>query len=144
MVPQTTQPWTPVETTSDDLAYGAPTARLILPAGDLDAPDYHRRWLEVRRTGIGGSEVAKILGLNKYQVATADVPDGVREDASDLATTVRAEVARDEPDPGTLRRALATLRGYLAPIAISTVAAGATAGGEETAHALIERLSNVL
>ncbi|MET9458381.1 YqaJ viral recombinase family protein [Streptomyces canus] len=65
MVPQATQPWTPVETTSDDLAYGAPTARLILPAGDLDAPDYHRRWLEVRRTGIGGSEVAKILGLNK-------------------------------------------------------------------------------
>ncbi|MFJ8143282.1 YqaJ viral recombinase family protein [Streptomyces sp. NPDC096013] len=67
MVPQATQPWTPAETSSDDLAYGAPTARLILPAGDLDDSDYRSRWEEVRRSGIGGSEVAKILGLNKYQ-----------------------------------------------------------------------------
>ncbi|MFE3033093.1 YqaJ viral recombinase family protein [Streptomyces canus] len=67
MVPQATQPWTPAETTSDHLAYGAPTARLLLPAGDLNDPAYRAQWEEVRRSGIGGSEVAKILGLNKYQ-----------------------------------------------------------------------------
>jgi putative phage-type endonuclease len=39
---------------------------LILPAGDLNDPEYRTRWEEVRRSGIGGSEVAKILGLNKY------------------------------------------------------------------------------
>ncbi|MGW2598146.1 hypothetical protein [Streptomyces klenkii] len=66
------------------------------------------------------------------------------EDASALATTIRAEVSRDEPDPGTLRRAVAALKGYLAPIAITTVTAGAAVGGEETAHALIERLGNAL
>ncbi|MET9458376.1 hypothetical protein ABZY05_25395 [Streptomyces canus] len=98
----------------------------------------------VQRITPGFEALADAVADAVRHLATADVPDGVREDASDLATTVRAEVARDEPDPGTLRRALATLRGYLAPIAISTVAAGATAGGEETAHALIERLSNVL
>jgi putative phage-type endonuclease len=38
----------------------APTARLVLPA---DAP--HEDWLAMRRTGIGGSDVAAILGLNK-------------------------------------------------------------------------------
>jgi putative phage-type endonuclease len=63
---QATQPWAPQGSPSDDLAYGAPTARLILPAGDLDDPEYKARWDEVRRGGIGGSEVAKILGLNKY------------------------------------------------------------------------------
>ncbi|MEH0579015.1 MULTISPECIES: YqaJ viral recombinase family protein [Streptomyces] len=67
MSQQATQPWTPAEATSDDLAYGAPTARLLLPAGDLNDLEYRARWEEVRRTGIGGSEVAKILGLNKYQ-----------------------------------------------------------------------------
>ncbi|WP_250302026.1 YqaJ viral recombinase family protein [Streptomyces sp. A 4/2] len=40
----------------------APTARLLLPA---DAP--REEWLEVRRGGIGGSDVAGILGLaGKY------------------------------------------------------------------------------
>lgn len=77
-------------------------------------------------------------------LSAAGVPDDVREDASDLATTIRAEVARDEPDPGTLRRAAAGLKGYLAPIAITTVTAGAAVGGEETAHALIERLGSAL
>ncbi|MFF5752168.1 YqaJ viral recombinase family nuclease [[Kitasatospora] papulosa] len=39
----------------------APTARLLLPA---DAS--REEWLEVRRGGIGGSDVAAILGMNKY------------------------------------------------------------------------------
>ncbi|MER7477334.1 YqaJ viral recombinase family protein [Streptomyces sp. NPDC126510] len=66
MPEQATQPWAQQGTPPDVLAYGAPTARLILPAGDLDDPEYKARWDEVRRGGIGGSEVAKILGLNKY------------------------------------------------------------------------------
>ncbi|WP_308296174.1 lambda-exonuclease family protein [Streptomyces sp. ISL-96] len=40
----------------------APTARLLLPA---DAPE--EQWHEVRRSGIGGSDVAAILGLDKYR-----------------------------------------------------------------------------
>lgn len=40
----------------------APTARLVLPA---DAPEAD--WHAVRRSGIGGSDVAAILGLDKYR-----------------------------------------------------------------------------
>ncbi|MFE4329706.1 YqaJ viral recombinase family protein [Streptomyces sp. NPDC056831] len=40
----------------------APTARLLLPA---DAPE--DQWHAVRRSGIGGSDVAAILGLDKYR-----------------------------------------------------------------------------
>lgn len=43
----------------------APTARLILPAGDLDDPNYRARWEKVRHGGIGGADVAAICGLVK-------------------------------------------------------------------------------
>lgn len=44
--------------TSTACALEAPTARLLLSS---DAP--HEEWLEARRSGIGGSDVAAILGL---------------------------------------------------------------------------------
>ncbi|MFF5655280.1 YqaJ viral recombinase family nuclease [[Kitasatospora] papulosa] len=68
MSAQATQPWTPAPLpsvppgSSADLAFGAPTARLLLPA---DAPE--EAWHEARRSGIGGSDVAAILGLDKYR-----------------------------------------------------------------------------
>ncbi len=40
----------------------APTARLILPTSAT-----HEEWLTVRRSGIGGSDVAAILGLDDYR-----------------------------------------------------------------------------
>ncbi len=45
----------------------APTARLALPAGDLNDPTHRERWEMVRRLGIGGSDVAAIVGLDKYR-----------------------------------------------------------------------------
>ncbi|MER7739950.1 YqaJ viral recombinase family protein [Streptomyces sp. NPDC096538] len=42
----------------------APTARLVLPAGDLDDPEYYATWLAERRKGVGGSHVASMCGLN--------------------------------------------------------------------------------
>ncbi|MGV2914626.1 YqaJ viral recombinase family nuclease [Streptomyces alfalfae] len=47
----------------------APTARLVLPAGDLNDPVYRAKWEAVRRPGIGGSDVAAIVGLDKYRGA---------------------------------------------------------------------------
>lgn len=41
---------------------GAPTARLLLPADASEA-----EWHATRRAGIGGSDVAAILGLDKYR-----------------------------------------------------------------------------
>lgn len=59
---QITHPWTPPTVTRTDLAFGAPTARLLLTA---DAPE--DAWHEARRGGIGGSDVAALLGLDKYR-----------------------------------------------------------------------------
>ncbi|MEV4033455.1 YqaJ viral recombinase family protein [Streptomyces umbrinus] len=41
---------------------GFPTARLVLPA---DAPE--DQWHAVRRAGVGGSDVAAILGMDRYR-----------------------------------------------------------------------------
>jgi putative phage-type endonuclease len=45
----------------------APTARLVLPAGDMDDPEFRAQWEAVRRLGIGGSDVAALVGLDKYR-----------------------------------------------------------------------------
>ncbi|AIV35550.1 YqaJ viral recombinase family protein [Streptomyces sp. CCM_MD2014] len=45
----------------------APTARLVLPSGDLNSSAYRTEWEAVRRLGIGGSDVAAIVGLDKYR-----------------------------------------------------------------------------
>lgn len=62
MSDQITHPWTPPEAPRSDHAFGAPTARLLLPADASEAD-----WLEARRGGIGGSDVAALLGLDKYR-----------------------------------------------------------------------------
>ncbi|MGW2075056.1 hypothetical protein ACWCPK_42720 [Streptomyces sp. NPDC001953] len=43
----------------------APTARLVLPSWSLDDPAYYERWKEVRRDGIGRSDVAALFGLRR-------------------------------------------------------------------------------
>jgi putative phage-type endonuclease len=47
-----------------------PTTELLLPAEPetlpLPPPEQHDRWLEMRQTGIGGSDAAAALGLNRY------------------------------------------------------------------------------
>ncbi|MGA5340482.1 YqaJ viral recombinase family protein [Streptomyces griseoincarnatus] len=45
----------------------APTARLVLPAGDLNDPAHRAEWEAARRLGIGGSDVAALVGLDKYR-----------------------------------------------------------------------------
>lgn len=45
-------------------ALATPTARLILPAGAPEAD-----WLAARQSGIGGSDVAAIVGLDRYRGA---------------------------------------------------------------------------
>ncbi|MFM9594166.1 YqaJ viral recombinase family protein [Streptomyces scabiei] len=45
----------------------APTARLLLASGDLNDPAYRKKWEACRGLGIGGSDVAAIVGLDKYR-----------------------------------------------------------------------------
>jgi hypothetical protein len=92
----------------------------------------------------GFEAIAEAVVDTLRQLPTLGVPDEDLEDASAVGEDVLNELVQPEPDRGVLRRAVAALKGYLAPIATGAVAAGAVTGGEETARVLIERLSTAL
>ncbi|MFF6909586.1 hypothetical protein ACFY9Q_27045 [Streptomyces sp. NPDC012389] len=75
------------------------------------------------------------------QLPGAGLADRDREDVEAAAGEVRATISGpDTPEEGRVRRALAMLRGVLAPVAAG-VAAGTAAGAQEWAQTAIEGLS---
>lgn len=74
---------------------GAPTARLLLPASASK-----QEWDATRRAGIGGSDVAAILGLDKYRgprhvyEAKHGRPDDVTSEAAEIGTEIEDFIAR--------------------------------------------------
>ncbi|MFD3662301.1 hypothetical protein ACFWVF_17115 [Streptomyces sp. NPDC058659] len=100
----------------------------------------------------GGSTVAPgyealaelITGL-LGQLPQAGLADRDREDAEAAAQEVLTEITRTDaaPEEGRLRRALAGLRGALAPVATGVVA-GTTVGAQEWALAAITGLTGAL
>ncbi|MFE1902500.1 hypothetical protein ACFW96_02375 [Streptomyces gardneri] len=78
------------------------------------------------------------------QLPEAGLADRDREDAEAAAQEVLTEITRtDAPEEGRLRRALAGLRGALAPVATGVVA-GTTVGAQEWALAAITSLTGAL
>jgi hypothetical protein len=89
-------------------------------------------------------------GFEELAAVIADVLRGLphsglsqedREDAEVVAGEVMTEITSPEPEKGKVRRALAMLRGLLAPVATGAVA-GAAAGTQEWAQAAITGLGS--
>lgn len=78
--------------------------------------------------------VSTLEGLSAVELAEDD-----KRDAEAAANEVLAEVTKAEPDRGKLRRALATLKGFLAPVAAG-LATGTAKGAEGWARTAIEQL----
>jgi putative phage-type endonuclease len=74
---------------------GGPTARVLLPASAT-----REEWSATRRAGIGGSDVAAILGLDKYRgprhvyEAKHGRPDEVTSEAAEIGTEIEDFIAR--------------------------------------------------
>lgn len=62
--------------------------------------------------------------------------------ATTAANEVLVEVTAEAPDPGAIRKAVAALKGYLAPVAMG-LATGAGEGAKELAHEAIQNLGNL-
>ncbi|MFI6004877.1 hypothetical protein ACIA98_31475 [Streptomyces sp. NPDC051366] len=90
----------------------------------------------------GFAELAALVTDLLRQLPDAGLADRDREDAESAAREVLAEITRPEPpEEGRLRRALALLKGTLAPIATGVVA-GTTVGAQEWARTAIEGLTS--
>ncbi|MFI8522188.1 hypothetical protein ACIGEZ_30875 [Streptomyces sp. NPDC085481] len=92
----------------------------------------------------GYEELAALVRDLLRQLPRAGLGEQDQEDAQAAAEEVLGEITGpDAPEPGRLRRAVATLRGALAPVATG-VAAGATAGAQQWALTAIQGLAGVV
>ncbi|GGU08308.1 MULTISPECIES: hypothetical protein [Streptomyces] len=92
----------------------------------------------------GYEALAALVADLLRQLPQAGLPDEQREDAEVAAGEVMATITRPEPpEEGRLRRALAALRGALAPVATGVVA-GTTVGAQEWALRAIEGLTGAV
>lgn len=89
----------------------------------------------------GYEALAELVTGLLAQLPGAGLADEDREDAEIAAQEVLTEITgSDPPEQGRLRRAVAGLRGALAPVATG-VAAGTTMGAQEWALAAIQGLT---
>ncbi|MEW1723452.1 hypothetical protein [Streptomyces sp. NPDC093109] len=92
----------------------------------------------------GFEKLAELVTELLRQLPEAGLADQDREDADAAAQEVLATITQPEPpEPGRLRRAIATLRGALAPVATGVVA-GTAAGAQEWARTAIEGLTGIV
>lgn len=93
----------------------------------------------------GYEALAELVTALLGQLPQAGLADRDREDAEVAAQEVLTEITRTDaaPEEGRLRRALAGLRGALAPVATGVVA-GTTVGAQEWALAAITSLTGAL
>ncbi|MCX4534519.1 hypothetical protein OHA79_21130 [Streptomyces sp. NBC_00841] len=92
----------------------------------------------------GFEELAKLVTDLLRQLPQAGLADQDREDADSAAREVLATITQPEPpEPGRLRRAIATLKGALAPVATGVVA-GTAVGAQEWARTAIEGLTSIV
>ncbi|MEU6948579.1 hypothetical protein ABZ957_25610 [Streptomyces sp. NPDC046316] len=87
----------------------------------------------------GYEELAARVTELLRQLPEAGLGEQDREDAEAAAGDVLDVITQPEPEPGKVRRVLATLRGALAPVATG-VAAGTTVGAQAWALSAIEGL----
>ncbi|MFC8235669.1 hypothetical protein [Streptomyces sp. NPDC057284] len=92
----------------------------------------------------GFEALAELVTDLLRQLPQAGLADQDREDADSAAREVLATITQPEaPEPGRLRRALAMLRGALAPVATGVVA-GTAVGAQEWARTAIEGLTGIV
>lgn len=92
----------------------------------------------------GFEALAELVTDLLRQLPQAGLADQDREDAGSAAREVLATITQPEaPEPGRLRRALAMLKGALAPVATGVVA-GTAVGAQEWARTAIEGLTGIV
>ncbi len=96
---------------------------------------------ETQQVAPGFEAIAEAVADTLRQLPAIGLPEEDQQDAEAVANEVLAEVVRDEPNRGWIRRAVATLRGYLAPVAAGA-ALGAEEGAQELARKAIEHLGS--
>lgn len=97
----------------------------------------------VQRIAPGYEELAELVTDLLANLRTFDLSEGDVVDVRNSAETVLAEVVKEEPDDGIIKRGVTMLKGLLAPVAAG-VGAGVSAESAEAARTLIDALGTSL
>lgn len=89
----------------------------------------------------GFEAMAQAVAKTLERLPDAGLAQDDLHDAEAAARDVLAEVTKPVPDRGKIRRALSSLKGFLAPIAIGLAAGAVEGGAHEWARVAIEQLS---
>ncbi|WP_327029892.1 hypothetical protein OG989_05650 [Micromonospora sp. NBC_01740] len=98
----------------------------------------------VEQVAPGYEALAKALTEVLQQVSAMGLSEEAREDVDAASNEILAEIVRDEPRPGPIRRAATILRTWLTPIAAAGTAGvslGVSEGAQEAARTAIELIS---
>lgn len=87
----------------------------------------------------GFEAIAAAVAKTLERLPDAGLAEDDWQDAEGAARDVLAEVTQTEPDRGKIRRAISSIKGVLAPVAMGLVAGGAD-GAREWARMAIEQL----
>lgn len=89
----------------------------------------------------GFEAIAQAVVSTLRELAGAGLAAEDEQAAEGVAQEVLAEVVKEDPDRGVVRRGVAMLKGLLSPVALR-MTAGAADGAEEWARTAIEQLGN--
>lgn len=95
----------------------------------------------VEQVAHGYEELAKAMAEVLRLVPAMNLSPEAQEDVDTASNEILAEIVRDEPRPGPIRRSLTILRTWLTPIAAASAAGVGTAvsdGAQEAARHAIE------
>jgi hypothetical protein len=87
----------------------------------------------------GYEALAQVMVKVLEQLASSGLSDEDQQDVRLASDEVFAEITRPEPERGKIRRAVAVIKGALAPVAMGFVK-GAAAGTDDWARTAIEQL----
>lgn len=94
---------------------------------------------EGEQVAPGFEAIAQAVAKTLERLPEIGLAEEDLQDATEAARDVLSEVTRAEPDRGKIRRAISSLKGYLAPIATGFVT-GVAAGAHDWARMAIEQL----
>lgn len=96
---------------------------------------------QVQQVAHGYEDLAKAMAELFPLVAAMNLPADAQEDVDAASNEILAEIVRDEPQPGPIRRSLTILRNWFTPIATAGAAGVGSAvsdGAQEAARHAIE------
>jgi hypothetical protein len=97
--------------------------------------------IRTEQVAPGFEAIAQAVVKTLEGLAGASLAEDDRQDAEAAARDVLVEVTQSAPNRGKIRRALSSLKGFLAPIAMGLAEGGAEGSAHEWARMAIEQLS---